>query len=105
MDSVIPTVLGFNDTWENRHLTALLFQRRDLPQRLADLRQAPVLLQLTAVQYRPLSDEAKGCSRVDGTDEHVAVEVELPLEPLVLRVKVRWFVIVLEHPDDDPEED
>jgi len=32
-------------------------------------------------------------------------EVELRLEPWVFRVKVWWFMIVVEHPDDDPEED
>ncbi len=57
------------------------------------------------MQCRPFSDEAKGRARVDGTDQHLAVEVELRLEPLVLCVKVWWFVIVVKHPDDDPEED
>jgi len=88
VDSVVAAVLGLNDTWENRHLIPLLFQGRNLSQGLADLCQAPVFLQLTAVQCRPFSDEAKGRARVDGTDQHLAVEVERRLEPLVLCVKV-----------------
>ena len=35
--------------------------------------------------------------RDDGTGDHLTAEVELSLYPLVLCVKVRWFVIVVEH--------
>src|SRR6266404_57787 len=36
MDAVVAAVLGLNDSWENRHVTPLLFQRRNLPKRLAE---------------------------------------------------------------------
>jgi len=104
VDVVVAAVLGLNDTWENRHLTPLLFQGRNLSQGLADLCQAPVFLQLTAVQHRPVSNRAKSRARLDGADQQFAVEVELRLELMVLRMKVRRLVIVVEHPNDDPEE-
>src|SRR6266508_2678644 len=82
VDTIAATVLGLYDTGENRHVRVLLFQRRDLSQRLAGLRQAPVLLQVTPVQQHPFSNEAKRCSRLDGTGDQFTAEVELaPCSP------------------------
>jgi len=105
VDSILTAVLGLHDAWENRHLSLLLLKGRDLLQRLTGLRQAPVLLQFAPVQRSPFPDETKRCPRLDCTDDHFTAELELPLQPLVLRMKVRWLVIVVEHTNDDPEED
>ena len=57
------------------------------------------------MQPSPLPNEPKSGSRLDSPGEYLARKVEGCLLALMFRVEMRWHVFLVEHPDDDPEED
>jgi hypothetical protein len=52
----------------------------------------------------PFVDQPQGGPRADRTRENFAVEGQSGLLPLILGMKVRHTVLLVEHPDHDPEE-
>lgn len=57
------------------------------------------------MRARPFLDQAQGRARLDCAREHLAVEGECRLLPLVLGMEVSDTVLAIEHADDDAEED
>ena len=53
--------------------------------------------------FRPLSDQAPSCLGTNGADHHPTSEVKLGSLSLVLSMKMRRLVLVVEHPDDNTE--
>ncbi len=53
--------------------------------------------------FRPLPDQAPSRLRTNVADYHSTSEVKLASLSLVFSVKVRRLVLVVEHPDYDPE--
>ncbi len=56
------------------------------------------------MKRRSFSDKAQRCSRLDISDDHLSVQIELGLLALVLRMEVRRLMLLVEHPDEDSEE-
>jgi hypothetical protein len=55
--------------------------------------------------FRLLPDKAQRCLGADVAYHHPTGEIELASLALVLSVKVHWFVVTVEHPNHDSEED
>ena len=53
--------------------------------------------------FRPLPDQAPSRLGANGADGHPTGEVKLGSLSLVLSMKVRRLVLVIEHPDYDSE--
>ena len=81
-----------------------LLQRLDSLERSACLHVHPVRLKLGTVLNGPLPNQALRHGRSNVTSDRPAVEVKGCLLPLVLRVEVWWPMLLVEHPDHDPEE-
>ena len=56
------------------------------------------------MESRPIPDKAERRPRLDIPDDHLTVQVELPLLALMLGMEVRWLMLPVEHPNDNPEE-
>jgi len=54
---------------------------------------------------RPLPNEAERRLRGNVPNDHVAVEIELAVLTLMLRMEMRRLMLPVEHADNDPEED
>jgi hypothetical protein len=57
------------------------------------------------MQDGPIPNEPKRRSGANLTDHQLAIEVELGLLALMVRVEMRWLMLPVEHPDGDPEKD
>ena len=57
------------------------------------------------MEGRPLPDEAPRRTRMDVSNDHFPVKIELPLLALVLGVEVSRLMLAVEHSNDDSEED
>jgi hypothetical protein len=95
LDAVTRNVSGFDNLRQNCH--GFLFQRRDLAKRLKCLQLFPVRSKFMFVKPCPFSNETSCPRGAEFPRKELPSKIERRQLPLVLNVKMRWFVIVEEH--------
>jgi hypothetical protein len=75
----------------------------DSLERRSSLHSAPVRFELAPMVHRPIANEPPRRARTDFACEKLAIEAELGLLPLILRVEMRWLMVMVEHADNDPK--
>jgi len=101
LDTVTRNIVGFDNLRQNCH--GLLLQRCDLAKRLKCLQFFPVCAKFMFVKSCPFSHETSRSRGSEFSGEEFPGEIERCQLSLVLNMKMRWFVIVEEHSNDDPE--
>jgi len=101
LDTVTRNVLGFDNLRQNCH--GFLLQRCDLAKRLKCLQLFPVCSKFMFVKPCPFPHETSRPGGAEFPGEELPREIERCQLPLVLNVKMWWFVIVEEHSNDDPK--
>jgi hypothetical protein len=101
LDTVTRNVLGFDNLRQNCH--GFLLQRCDLAKRLKCLQLFPVRSKFMFVKPCPFPHETSCPRGAEFPGEELPREIERCQLPLVLNVKMWWFVIVEEHSNDDPK--
>lgn len=99
LDTVTRNVPGFDNLRQNCH--GFLLQRRDLAKGLKCPQLFPVRSKLMFVKPCPFSNETSCPRGAEFAGEELPRKIERRQLPLVLNVKMRWFVIVEEHSNDN----
>jgi len=95
--------IGLASVIRNRPMVELL-QWCDLSQDLSLSSSLPVFAKFVTMQNCPLDDERQ-CSSGKGTSERrECVDLDQRFIFSISRVKMRWFVVAVEHPNHDTEE-
>ena len=86
------------------HSTLIVLQRRDFERFLVGAGQFPSPMEFRAVQNRPFQHERQRPTAHVPFNNFQRVEVYLNLLALIYRMKMRRWMVALEHANDDPVE-
>src|SRR6266487_421984 len=85
-------------------MTFASLKGRDSFERMTCLHLLPIGLKFSTVNRRPLLNQTSRGSGRDISSDQLAVQPELRLFTLKLRMEVSWLMLAIEHANDDSKE-